>query len=330
MFNHFRLTFRLIFDQRVSFFLKIFLIGVPVLYLFSPIDTFPDILPMVGLLDDFALFGLTSLIFVNICPSSLVDEHRMMIQGKGSTPAAYLDQYRDPQEVQVLAFTFTILALGILGTGGLGGLGLLSLFLLGYVYSSIKRGKVLSNTIQVTPRQLPRLHKLLWSAQRSLPPLQVNLFVQQNPEMNAYTFGYHEPYTIVLTSGLVEKLTDDELQAVIGHELGHIHFGHTRLVQMMGGVWNGLKLFFNKWSRTTEYSADRVALLTSGCKSAAMVSALLKITSGLPGEQIDVQDFINQVNNKDHAKAAVAEVLNTHPMMTNRIRALMVFEAQMR
>ena len=41
----------------------------------------------------------------------------------------------------------------------------------------------------------------------------------------AFAIGM-EKHTIVITSGLVELLEDDELRFVIGHELGHIKSGH--------------------------------------------------------------------------------------------------------
>ena len=72
--------------------------------------------------------------------------------------------------------------------------------------------------------------------EQHLSPVNVELFVTQEANMNAYTYGYSEPYNIILTSGLVERLNEAEIQAVIGHELGHIYFGHVRLTNLMGGL----------------------------------------------------------------------------------------------
>ncbi len=49
--------------------------------------------------------------------------------------------------------------------------------------------------------------------------------------LNAYASGVDiKSYTITLTTGLIEKLTDEELAAVVGHELTHIRNRDTRLM----------------------------------------------------------------------------------------------------
>ena len=51
------------------------------------------------------------------------------------------------------------------------------------------------------------------------------LFVSQTPFLNAQAIGVDKPF-IVLNSALVESLNEEELLAVIGHELGHCLSGH--------------------------------------------------------------------------------------------------------
>ena len=50
-------------------------------------------------------------------------------------------------------------------------------------------------------------------------------FVQQNPIVNAFTGGVDKA-VIVLHTGLLERLNDEEQLAVIAHEVGHIHAEH--------------------------------------------------------------------------------------------------------
>jgi len=95
---------------------------------------------------------------------------------------------------------------------------------------NLKRKQILSNSVQVGLHQRPDLYEALEEVQRLHPPVKINLFITQNPIMNAYTFDYDEPYTMVLTSSLVEKLTEVEIMAVIGHEMGHILFGHVQIL----------------------------------------------------------------------------------------------------
>ncbi|MGE3706391.1 MAG: DUF1232 domain-containing protein [Vicinamibacterales bacterium] len=82
-----RLTLRLLRDPAVPMLLK----GVPVLaglYLLSPIDLVPDILPLLGQLDDLGLVVLALQAFLTLCPSSAVEHHRSALaDGRPFSPA---------------------------------------------------------------------------------------------------------------------------------------------------------------------------------------------------------------------------------------------------
>src|SRR6478672_1871672 len=52
------------------------------------------------------------------------------------------------------------------------------------------------------------------------------LYVTQTPIANAMAVGFDKPF-VVVHSGLLEVLDEDELRSVLGHELGHIMSGHT-------------------------------------------------------------------------------------------------------
>jgi Zn-dependent protease with chaperone function len=206
----------------------------------------------------------------------------------------------------------------------------LILFGAGYMLTGLGRARLLANAIECTPMQLPELHKALLESQADLPPIKANLFVTQNPTLNAYTFGFRAPYTIVLTSGLVEKLTPDEIRAVIGHELGHIHFNHVILINLMGMSVTGLeRLVFYLWNRSSEYTADAIALRASCNDPKPMISALLKLASGLPNASIDLDSFLAQAQESDTKKTSQkAEMFSTHPFINNRIRRLIVISRE--
>jgi Zn-dependent protease with chaperone function len=48
---------------------------------------------------------------------------------------------------------------------------------------------------------------------------------------NAYTTGFTHP-VVVVTSGLLEIVDDEELQFILGHELGHVKCGHVLYMTM--------------------------------------------------------------------------------------------------
>ena len=63
-------------------------------------------------------------------------------------------------------------------------------------------------------------------------PAKPELYVIQSPEANAYTLGMDKPF-IVITSGLYDLMTHEEMRFVVGHELGHALSGHAVYRTMM-------------------------------------------------------------------------------------------------
>ena len=58
---------------------------------------------------------------------------------------------------------------------------------------------------------------------------QINIV--DDPQLNAFASGIDEKtYTVTVTTGLIERLNDEELAGVIGHELTHIRNKDTRLL----------------------------------------------------------------------------------------------------
>src|SRR2546425_8645055 len=82
-----------------------------------------------------------------------------------------------------------------------------------------------ASAVKVTPKQCPDLYAKLQIACTTLGVDMPELFVQQNPIVNAFTGGVKRP-VIVLYSALLERLTDEEVLAVVSHEGGHIHAEH--------------------------------------------------------------------------------------------------------
>ena len=67
-----KLIARLMGDRRVNFFIK-FLPLASLAYLFWPIDAIA--LPIIGALDDAAILWIGSTLFVELCPTNVVNEH---------------------------------------------------------------------------------------------------------------------------------------------------------------------------------------------------------------------------------------------------------------
>ena len=99
-----------------------------------------------------------------------------------------------------------------------------------YLYERPQQIYLMGNSIQVGPRQYSTLYGILREAARDLDIYpEPTLYVTQNPQVNAYSLGHEKPY-IILNSGLVDLLEENELRAAIAHELGHIKWDRKSVV----------------------------------------------------------------------------------------------------
>jgi heat shock protein HtpX len=83
----------------------------------------------------------------------------------------------------------------------------------------------------VTRQQQPRLHNLLENLciSRGIP--MPNLKMMESPALNAFATGLNRrQYAVTVTTGLLKALNDQEIEAVLGHELTHIRNGDVQLM----------------------------------------------------------------------------------------------------
>jgi len=80
MWRSMQLVGRLMLDPRVPVLPKI-IVPLVALYVLSPLDLVPDILLVLGQLDDIALLFFGTKLFINLCPPDVVMEHRRALGG---------------------------------------------------------------------------------------------------------------------------------------------------------------------------------------------------------------------------------------------------------
>jgi Zn-dependent protease with chaperone function len=202
----------------------------------------------------------------------------------------------------------------------------------------------LGSAIRVDERQFPELHRALNDAASILDAEVVpELYVQAEPAFNAYCIGLDRPI-IVINSGMVDLLDEDELRWVLAHELGHALSGHAvfrtillRLISL-SGVFNavplgglGLRMIIAglmEWRRKSELSADRAGLLATQDPAVAY-RALMKLASGGHLENLDQTSFFEQGAEYDAAvdlRDSVLKLLlierRSHPMPVSRASEL--------
>ncbi|WP_051116570.1 M48 family metallopeptidase [Amycolatopsis nigrescens] len=172
-----------------------------------------------------------------------------------------------------------------------------------------ERLMALASAIRVGPRQYPELDRLRHDCAEVLDITQVpNIFVSRSPEAIAMTIGMDEPF-IVLSTGLVELMSIEELRFVIGHEMGHVLSGHavyrTMLLRLIGlqlsMSWTpvsalGLRAIIaalNEWYRKAELSCDRAGLLCGQDASVALRAQIL-VAGGIDPAKVDIPSFLQQ------------------------------------
>jgi Zn-dependent protease with chaperone function len=203
------------------------------------------------------------------------------------------------------------------------------------------------NAVRVGPEQFPHIWTLHVETCTTFDwPKVPELYVSQTPFFNAGAYGVDDPF-IVLHSAALEVLDEDELRALLAHELGHVMSGHalyTTIAAILALVSLGVlpalaalavlpvRLAFLEWSRKSELSADRAGLL--GCQDIIMAQRLdMKMAGGGRGDafagQMNVEAFMTQAHEYAYSNEGldvVYKILNTlalsHPMHTVRAAEL--------
>ena len=81
--NFARLFLGLMKDQRVSMWAKGLLLAA-FGYAVSPFDFLPDLMPLLGQMDDLALLAMAFRTFLQLCPKPVVEEHVQRIDQSGT------------------------------------------------------------------------------------------------------------------------------------------------------------------------------------------------------------------------------------------------------
>jgi Zn-dependent protease with chaperone function len=171
------------------------------------------------------------------------------------------------------------------------------------------RLQFLAGSIRVDHRQYPRVYQRFTEAASVLDVAELpELYVTQQPIINGQAIGLNKPFIVVSTAA-VEKLDDDELRALLGHELGHVRSGHAvyKTIMMILTRWTtsiawlpigalalrAIIAAMLEWWRKAELSADRAGLL-AGQDPAASLRLLMKLAGGGDLSQIDTAAFLEQ------------------------------------
>lgn len=203
----------------------------------------------------------------------------------------------------------------------------------------------LSTSVLVGEQQLPDLHNLLLEACKILDLEPPQLYIRQHPVPNAYTFAMRgkQPFVVIHTS-LIDLLAPNEVQAVIGHELGHLKCDHSVYLMLANLITIAasqlpfgevivptVQAQIMEWVRCAEFTCDRAALLVAQ-DARTVASLLMKLSGGSPNlaPQLNVDAFLEQARAYDKAiNSELGEVIKqvrtqnlTHPLPVLRAREI--------
>jgi Zn-dependent protease with chaperone function len=248
-------------------------------------------------------------------------------------------EYRYPDEYLILAVTIVVVLLVIALTAAAtvctSAIFVPLVMLLSYFTNRSKHQGLLVDAQRVTPQSLPELMKLIDENDSRLQVEPVNVFIARSSQLNAYTFGMDSPKAIVLYSALFKIMDRDEIQFILGHEMGHVKLGHTWLNTLVGGMAGIpssvgaaaiMELAFRWWNRACEYSADRAGVLACA-KPAKAISALVKLEAGpVALTQAGMQAAMQHIERDDEdIMHNLEELLGTHPMVAKRVEQIRQF-----
>ena len=215
----------------------------------------------------------------------------------------------------------------------------------------------------VSKEQYPRLHEIVerLSTNNGIPKPKVAIVNSVVP--NAFATGKSPKSSLVaVTSGILDLLDDDELEAVIGHELSHVRsrdvlvltlasvFSMVAWYLVQFGFFGGLQgrgrnasggtaivilvalitwvvsfLIIRAISRYREYSADRSGAIMTG-KPDKLASALLKISGKIGNIPTKELENVQKLNAffiiPALSGSSIANLFSTHPPVEKRVQKL--------
>jgi Zn-dependent protease with chaperone function/uncharacterized tellurite resistance protein B-like protein len=165
----------------------------------------------------------------------------------------------------------------------------------------------------------------------------IDFYVTNSPEVNAWALSANEEgeaNIININSGLIEKMDDDELRFIIGHEIGHLISKNaviTRLIRFIFPEPDKIPVLLyhkiNLWNKLAELTADRYGFIASP-NLEKCVSNFFKLSSGMNPNRINF-DFAAYLAENEriitYFRESKGQNLASHPINPIRIKALVLF-----
>ena len=163
-------------------------------------------------------------------------------------------------------------------------------------------------------------------------------YITNNPELNAFAVSRLEEdqcHIININSGLIDKVDDDELKFIVGHEIGHLISNNANIAQLLNFVFADqtetplmMQHKIAVWDKLSELTADRFGFIACGNLD-KVLSCFFKMASGLSVERLSFDPKAFSVENEEilnYFKETGSGNLLSHPINPIRIKAVEIFE----
>jgi Zn-dependent protease with chaperone function len=193
------------------------------------------------------------------------------------------------------------------------------------LYRQLTRAGIRGSAVRLSRRQFPDIYAVKDDFARRLE-------LQRDPEiylmsgngaLNAFaasTLGYD---FVVIHSELFSNTYEnnkDALAFIIGHELGHLRLGHTRLwYQLSTAYVDRVPLLGDFLSRAREYSCDRHGAYVAPQGEEGLV---LLAAGRYVYKQVDVEQLLEQAQQFRGFWPTLAQLPQSHPFTVRRIKVL--------
>jgi Zn-dependent protease with chaperone function len=195
---------------------------------------------------------------------------------------------------------------------------------------------LLADAVHVTDEQFPALYHAARQASRPLglepPPVYV---LPPGSEIRARVLGTNDDCHVMVNAEVLDSLSERELVAVIGHELGHIQNNHVIYTTALYYLRHSAGLLvrwavqpaivtLQAWSRRAEITCDRAALIATRDLDATL-SSMIRISLGDDRGDFSVEEYLKQLPETRRGIGKYAELFRSHPYLPKRVQALKLF-----
>ena len=230
-------------------------------------------------------------------------------------------------------------------------------------FFSDKMALAASKAKPVEEHELPQVYSIVRNLTARAEMPMPRIYVIDSPQPNAFATGRNPDHAAVaVTTGILQVLTTDELEGVLGHELAHVRNRDILISSVAAMMAAALSIFARMafWfggggrsrnnplgavvgllsiivapiaamlirmaiSRTREFQADASGAELTG-RPMMLASALQKIAAGAARQPMQVNPAVSQLFIENPLKAVrgggLGKLFSTHPPMEERVRRL--------